>query len=215
MIEFQLSEQDRRILDYVHSEALVVRKYAREWDDRESELPPNELPEAKDYPGVEPLLVKRAEDASRSIVWLAPDTIVVYDRAASKTDGRFKRFWLNLPAERQFIYLADGTNQKVYIIDRQSLQELTSFGDGGRQPGQFFGTLQVDPAAPTFTGACAGGIVATNAAGATTFKYGSTRPWVEALTVVLADGTPLRLERGRSAAAGDGTHFRPRRGPPG
>jgi hypothetical protein len=37
--------------------------------------------------------------ASRSIVWLAPDAIVVYDRAASETDDRFKRFWLNLPAE--------------------------------------------------------------------------------------------------------------------
>ncbi len=36
--------------------------------------------------------------ASRSIVWLQPDHIVVYDRAASKTEGRFKRFWLNLPA---------------------------------------------------------------------------------------------------------------------
>jgi hypothetical protein len=35
---------------------------------------------------------------SRSIVWLKPDHIVVYDRAASKTAGRFKRFWLNLPA---------------------------------------------------------------------------------------------------------------------
>jgi hypothetical protein len=37
--------------------------------------------------------------ASRSIVWLAPDVIVVYDRAASRTDGRFKRFWLNLLTE--------------------------------------------------------------------------------------------------------------------
>jgi hypothetical protein len=37
--------------------------------------------------------------ASRSIVWLQPNTIVVYDRAASRTDGRFKRFWLNLPTE--------------------------------------------------------------------------------------------------------------------
>ncbi|MBA3368519.1 MAG: hypothetical protein H0T99_07610 [Geodermatophilaceae bacterium] len=37
--------------------------------------------------------------ASRSIVWLQPDHIVVYDRAASKAEGRFKRFWLNLPAE--------------------------------------------------------------------------------------------------------------------
>lgn len=36
--------------------------------------------------------------ASRAIVWLAPDAIVVYDRAASRTAGRFKRFWLNLPA---------------------------------------------------------------------------------------------------------------------
>ena len=27
---------------------------------------------------------------------------------------------------------------KVYIIDRKSLEMLTSFGDGGRQPGQFF-----------------------------------------------------------------------------
>ena len=36
--------------------------------------------------------------ASRSVVWLAPDTIVVYDRAESGEDGRFKRFWLNFPA---------------------------------------------------------------------------------------------------------------------
>jgi hypothetical protein len=35
--------------------------------------------------------------ASRSIVWLKPDQIVVYDRAVSKTAGRFKRFWLNFP----------------------------------------------------------------------------------------------------------------------
>jgi len=37
--------------------------------------------------------------ASRSIVWLEPDHIVVYDRATSKTAGRFKRFWLQLPAQ--------------------------------------------------------------------------------------------------------------------
>lgn len=30
--------------------------------------------------------------ASRSIVWLKPDHVVVYDRAASRTAGRFKRF---------------------------------------------------------------------------------------------------------------------------
>ncbi len=56
------------------------------------------------------------------------------------------------------------------------------------------------PPAPTFTGASAGGIVATNAAGAATFKYGSTRDWVEGLVVVLADGTVLDVRRGRHRA---------------
>ena len=56
------------------------------------------------------------------------------------------------------------------------------------------------PPAPTFTGASAGGIVSTNAAGAATFKYGSTREWVEGLAVVLADGTILDLKRGDHVA---------------
>ena len=39
--------------------------------------------------------------ASRSIVWLKPDTLVVYDRAQTKTANRFKRWWLQSasPAE--------------------------------------------------------------------------------------------------------------------
>jgi|SRR5579871_6294551 len=40
--------------------------------------------------------------------------------------------------QQKFIYLADGSNDKVYIIQRDSLETLTSFGDGGRQPGQFY-----------------------------------------------------------------------------
>ena len=35
--------------------------------------------------------------ASRSIVWIVPDRIVTYDRAASKKEKRFKRFWMQLP----------------------------------------------------------------------------------------------------------------------
>ena len=60
------------------------------------------------------------------------------------------------------------------------------------------------PPVPTFTGAFAGGVVATNAAGAATFKYGTTRDWVRALTVVLASGDVLDLERGRTIAHPDG-----------
>jgi hypothetical protein len=40
--------------------------------------------------------------------------------------------------EQTYMYLADGKNMKVYIMDRSSLEVLTSFGDGGRQPGLFF-----------------------------------------------------------------------------
>jgi DNA-binding beta-propeller fold protein YncE len=45
--------------------------------------------------------------------------------------------------QQQYIYLADGLNEKVYIIQRDTLQLLTSFGDGGRQPGQFFGVHSI------------------------------------------------------------------------
>jgi DNA-binding beta-propeller fold protein YncE len=40
--------------------------------------------------------------------------------------------------EQTYLYLADGLNEKIYIIERASLEVLTSFVQGGRQPGQFF-----------------------------------------------------------------------------
>ena len=60
------------------------------------------------------------------------------------------------------------------------------------------------PPVPTFLGATAGGAASTNAAGAATFKYGTTRDWVEGLTVVLADGGLLSIKRGdfRASEAG-------------
>lgn len=60
------------------------------------------------------------------------------------------------------------------------------------------------PPVPTYLGATVGGVIATNAAGAATFKYGTTRPWVEALTVVLATGDVLDLRRGEVRAHVDG-----------
>ena len=53
------------------------------------------------------------------------------------------------------------------------------------------------PPVPTYDGAFVGGTIATNAAGAATFKYGSTRRWVEALTVVLADGSLVEVTAAR------------------
>jgi len=44
---------------------------------------------------------------------------------------------------QKYMYVTDGKNEKVYILDRQSLDVITSFGDGGRQPGQFFGAHSI------------------------------------------------------------------------
>ena len=60
------------------------------------------------------------------------------------------------------------------------------------------------PPAPTFDGAFVGGTIATNAAGPATFKYGVTRQWVSAITVVLADGSILDLARGDVRASDEG-----------
>jgi DNA-binding beta-propeller fold protein YncE len=40
--------------------------------------------------------------------------------------------------QQKYLILADGANEKIRILDRQSLEELTSFGDGGRGPGAFY-----------------------------------------------------------------------------
>jgi len=45
--------------------------------------------------------------------------------------------------QQKYLYVADGMNMQVHIVDRQTLDVLTSFGDGGRQPGQFYAVHSV------------------------------------------------------------------------
>jgi DNA-binding beta-propeller fold protein YncE len=53
-------------------------------------------------------------------------------------DGAVWDIAFSKDAQQKYFYLADGANEKVHVFDRLSLTELTSFGDGGRQPGQFY-----------------------------------------------------------------------------
>src|SRR5712691_6125200 len=41
--------------------------------------------------------------------------------------------------QQKYLYLADGENDKIHVIQRDTLELLTSFGEGGRQPGEFYG----------------------------------------------------------------------------
>ena len=67
-------------------------------------------------------------------VFIAPKTLgdgSVWDLAFSKDP------------EQKYLYVADGKNMKIYVLLRETLEVLTSFGDGGRQPGQFFGVHSI------------------------------------------------------------------------
>jgi DNA-binding beta-propeller fold protein YncE len=80
---------------------------------------------------------------------------VTEKRIAPKTlgDGSTWDIAFSKDPEQKFLYLADGKNMKVYIILRETLDILTSFGDGGRQPGQFFAvhSIATDSAGNIYT----------------------------------------------------------------
>jgi DNA-binding beta-propeller fold protein YncE len=61
-------------------------------------------------------------------------------RVAPRTlgDGSTWDIAFSRDPEQKYLYLADGKNEKIYVMLRDTLEILTMFGDGGRQPGQFF-----------------------------------------------------------------------------
>ncbi|MEX0976658.1 MAG: hypothetical protein WDZ50_06140 [Woeseia sp.] len=77
---------------------------------------------------------------NRIQVFETDGTFVKEQRIAPETlgDGAVWDISFSHDPEQRFIYLADGKNMKIHIMERESLEILTSFGDGGRNPGQFF-----------------------------------------------------------------------------
>ena len=76
-------------------------------------------------------------------------------RSGSVWDLTFSR-----DPQQAYLYAANGVDEKINIVLRSTLEVLTSFGDGGRGPGQFFGVhnLATDSkgnlyATETYTGA--------------------------------------------------------------
>ncbi|HLI78824.1 MAG TPA: acyl-CoA dehydrogenase family protein [Candidatus Binataceae bacterium] len=52
MIDFELTEADKKVLAAAHEQALIGRRYAAYYDKHEDELPPEQFPEAKDHPSM-------------------------------------------------------------------------------------------------------------------------------------------------------------------
>jgi len=56
--------------------------------------------------------------------------------------------------QQTFIFMTDGENNKIRVIRRDTLELVYSFGDGGRQPGEFYGahSIGIDSKGDIFTG---------------------------------------------------------------
>ena len=91
-------------------------------------------------PSVDGLIYVCDRPNNRIQVFRRDGTFVKEVRVAPRTrgDGAVWDIAFSRDAQQKYLYLADGKNERVYVMDRQSLEILTMFGDGGRQPGQFF-----------------------------------------------------------------------------
>ena len=70
-----------------------------------------------------------------------PDGTFVKEVIVAKNtlgDGSVWDIAFSKDPQQKYMYLADGANEKIYIIQRDTMEILTSFGDGGRQPGEFY-----------------------------------------------------------------------------
>jgi len=133
-------------------------------------------PESADPPPYDPAAPAAKQFRGVSCVRIARDGLVyVCDRESNRIqvfqkDGKFVKeaviskatrgdgaVWdiaFSKDAQQRFMYVADGHDKTVLMVNRDSLEVLTKFGSGGRQPGQFVGVgnIAVDSKGNVYTG---------------------------------------------------------------
>jgi hypothetical protein len=84
--------------------------------------------------------------ADRIQVFKTDGTFVKETFVAKETlgDGSVFDIAFSKDPQQKYLYLADGSNMKIHIFERATMQELTTFGDGGRQPGEFYAVHSID-----------------------------------------------------------------------
>jgi len=73
---------------------------------------------------------------------------------STKGTGSVWDIALSKDPQQRFLYVADGHDQKIFILRRDTLDVIGSFGDGGRLPGTFYsvGSVAVDSKGNVYTG---------------------------------------------------------------
>lgn len=155
--------------------------------DRTPESLADHLEDAAHFPGgrADGIAKPRTEGEVSSLVAAATHVLPI-GAQSSVTGGATPTGGLLLSTERlATIESAGATHVKVGAgVPLETLQQHLA-GEGCWYP-----------PTPTFLGAFVGGVIATNAAGAATFKHGTTRQWIDGLTVVLPCGHVLDVARG-------------------
>ncbi len=124
--------------------------------------PPNDAPEGRYDPNAPPSqnfrnpvhcadlsvdgLVYVCDRLNDRLQVFKPDGTFVKEQFIDKHTRASGSVWdvaFSKDREQRFLFVPDGINNRVNILDRQSLEVLTSFGDGGRQPGQFYGVHSI------------------------------------------------------------------------
>jgi DNA-binding beta-propeller fold protein YncE len=90
-----------------------------------------------------------ARDTRGATVALAGGATAVISAHGSVWDLAFSS-----DAQQRFVFVADGVNKKVRVLQRDTLAEVGNFGSGGRYPGQFLavGSVAADAQGNVYTG---------------------------------------------------------------
>jgi sugar lactone lactonase YvrE len=109
--------------------------------------------------------VKVAKDGTVYVCDRGHDRVAAFDRngtlvksgvvsPSTKGTGSVWDLAFSNDPEQRFVYVADGHDQQIFILRRDTLETVGSFGDGGRYPGTFYGvgSIAVDSKGNIYTG---------------------------------------------------------------
>ncbi|MCC6558637.1 MAG: hypothetical protein IT372_37355 [Polyangiaceae bacterium] len=165
---------------------------------------------------------------SRSILWLKPDLLFLYDRAATGAEGRFKRFFLQTPAlpvvSGRVAAMATAKGQKLFVSTLLpedatiTAETYTPTSDPETRPAEFepmTATLRVEPASmpkdARFLHVLEGADAGATAAAATLIRSSGGTPYAGAAARGAAVLFPVSLgpaaEVKYTAPAGVTRHF--------